>query len=95
MLIAFEMNHHMRLKNRGSEGEIALKLDISKAYDRVSWTYLHQRSQVMNFSKKWINWMSLYVKTVSYQFCINGSLVGPIYPKKESFMDVKLISQLL
>lgn len=40
VLIAFEMIHHMRLKNRGLEGEVALKLDISKAYDRVSRKYL-------------------------------------------------------
>lgn len=26
--------------------------------------------------------MLLCVKTISYQFCINGSLVGPIYPKR-------------
>lgn len=52
VLIAFEMIHHMRLKNRGVEGEVALKLDISKAYDRVSWQYLRHRMQAMNFSNK-------------------------------------------
>lgn len=36
VLIVFEMIHHLRLKNRGTESGIALKLDISKAYDRVS-----------------------------------------------------------
>lgn len=39
VLVAFEIIHHMKRKNRGSEGEVALKLDISKAYDRVSWAY--------------------------------------------------------
>lgn len=35
VLIAFELLHFMKRKNRGSEDEVSLKLDISKAYDRV------------------------------------------------------------
>lgn len=35
VLIAFEVLHHMKRNSRGGEGEVALKLDISKAYDRV------------------------------------------------------------
>lgn len=34
-LVAFEVIHHMRNKKRGQIGEIDLKLDVSKPYDRV------------------------------------------------------------
>lgn len=33
VVMAFELIHHMRGDKRGSEGEVALKLDISNAYD--------------------------------------------------------------
>ncbi|XP_074346129.1 uncharacterized protein LOC141684888 [Apium graveolens] len=33
VLVAFEVLRHMKRKNSGQEGEVALKLDISKAYD--------------------------------------------------------------
>lgn len=72
----------MKMKNRGREGKIALKLDISKAYDRVSWKFLRHRLQAMNFSDKWIGWMLFCVKTLSYHFCLNGSLLLPIIPNR-------------
>ncbi|XP_074327890.1 uncharacterized protein LOC141665806 [Apium graveolens] len=40
VMIAFEVIHHMKKSVRGSEGDAALKLDISKAYDRVKWMML-------------------------------------------------------
>lgn len=58
----------MKRKNRGNEGEVALKLDISKAYDRVSWAYLSQRMRAMGFCSKWIDWIMRCVKTVAYTF---------------------------
>lgn len=39
VLIVFEMIHHMNQKKSGSVREVALKLDISKAYDRVGWFF--------------------------------------------------------
>lgn len=36
ILVESEVIHHMRMKNRGNEGEVALKLDTSKVYNRVS-----------------------------------------------------------
>lgn len=36
----------------------------------------------MGFCEKWIDWMMLCVKTVTYNACLNGTLVGPIMPRK-------------
>lgn len=36
VLVAFEMMHYMKQKKKGTDGEVAFKLDVSKAYDRVS-----------------------------------------------------------
>lgn len=40
VLVAFKILHHMKRKHNEKEGEVTLKLDISKAYDRVDWGYL-------------------------------------------------------
>ena len=37
VLVAYEMMHHISQKKNGRVGDLALKLDMSKAYDRVEW----------------------------------------------------------
>ncbi|KAL8134789.1 hypothetical protein AgCh_009705 [Apium graveolens] len=82
VMIAFELIHHMKKSTQGNAGDVALKLDISKAYDRVDWSYLKGRMQAMEFCSQWVNWMMLCVSTVSYEFCFNGAKIGPITPSR-------------
>ena len=37
VLVAYEMLHTMHSRKKGKKGSLALKLDISKAYDQVEW----------------------------------------------------------
>lgn len=78
VLVAFKMLHYMKQKKSGGEGIVALKLDVSKAYNRVNWRFLENQMYQMGFSKKWIDWIMLCVSTVSYSINFNGSQVGPI-----------------
>ena len=42
VLVAFETMHHISQKNGGKVGEMALKLDMSNAYNRVEWVWLEK-----------------------------------------------------
>ncbi|KAL0413559.1 UNVERIFIED_CONTAM: hypothetical protein Sradi_1557600 [Sesamum radiatum] len=38
--LAFEINHHLKTSTHFKGGSVAVKLDLSKAYDRVEWSFL-------------------------------------------------------
>ncbi|KAL0428200.1 UNVERIFIED_CONTAM: hypothetical protein Slati_2994800 [Sesamum latifolium] len=46
ILLAFEINHFLNSKTRGEQGWMALKLEVSKAYDKVEWSFLEQNAEV-------------------------------------------------
>ena len=81
ILAAFEVIHYMKRKTKGKKGSVALKLDISKAYDRmISWRYLEVVMLRMGFVSHFIDMIMLCVTTVQYRVPVNGELVGPISP---------------
>nr|DAD28952.1 TPA_asm: hypothetical protein HUJ06_030420 [Nelumbo nucifera] len=80
VLVAFELIHFMRRKQKGKVGEVALKIDISRAYDWVDWQFLKLMMQKLGFFDKWIRLIMLCVTTVSYSVAFNGMEVGPIIP---------------
>jgi len=84
VMVAYEIVHHMKCKRKGKMGEVALKIDISKAYDRVDWNYVKSVTRRMGFHDKWVEWMTMCMKSVNYQVLVNGERVGPIIPKKRS-----------
>lgn len=54
-MMAVEIIHYLKSKTKGTKGDVALKIDMSKAYDRVDWGYLHAVMRRMGFDEKWID----------------------------------------
>jgi hypothetical protein len=82
ILIAFETLHHMHNQRTGRVGSMALKLYMSKAYDRVEWGFLKQVRTQMGFHEKWISMIMECISTVSYSLLINGEPTGLITPTR-------------
>ncbi|XP_019186532.1 PREDICTED: uncharacterized protein LOC109181235 [Ipomoea nil] len=74
ILVAAEVGHYLNRKQCGAVGWSALKLDMSKAYDRMEWKFLERMLVVLGFSEKWIQLIMLCVTTVNYTVMVNRCL---------------------
>jgi hypothetical protein len=70
----------MKNKGTGKDGFTAVKLDMSKAYDRVEWSFLVKMMRKMGFEERWISIIMLCVSSVTYQFKVNGECTDVITP---------------
>lgn len=67
---------------KGKEGYMALKLDMSKAYDRVDWAVLEASMRKLGFGSRWVDMTMTCVRTVTYSVLIHGQPFGNIVPSR-------------
>ena len=82
ILIAYELTHALKAKRIGKEGYTAMKLDMSKAYDRVEWSFIEKMMKRMGFPESWISRVMTCVSTVSYLVLLNGFLGDYFSPQR-------------
>lgn len=68
--VAQETIHNIR--NSKSKGDV-LKIDLSKAYDRISWTYLRMLLTHLGFKVDIISWIMGCISNASFVVLINGA----------------------
>lgn len=53
ILIAYKILHSMYHNRNGTKNHVAIKLDMSKAYDRVEWEFLKRVQTRLGFCDQW------------------------------------------
>ena len=80
--MTFKALHTMSGRLKGRKGYMALKLDMSKVYDRVEWPFLEAIMVKLGFDSKWIQLIMACVTTVSYSDLVNGRPHETITPSR-------------
>lgn len=70
VMIANEAVHSLKIKK--TEG-LLLKLDFEKAYDSIDWRFLEAVMKEMGFRRRWLQWISSCIRTVTMSVLVQGS----------------------
>jgi len=77
IILSNEVIHSLKLlKNLG----MILKLDLSKAFDKLSWNYIHQMLLAFDFNPTWTRWIMNPISSPNFSILLNGSPSKPFHP---------------
>lgn len=76
------MFHGLRTNPSCKGKYVAIKTDMSKAYDRVKWSFMEALLLKLGFAQLWVDRIMKCISSVSYQVLINGTAKGNIKPMR-------------
>lgn len=80
VLITHEVLHFLKNSGAKKHCSMAVKTDMSKAYDRVEWSFIQMVLKRLGFHPIWIGWIMQCISTVSYSFLVNETPSGCVTP---------------
>jgi hypothetical protein len=72
----------MRTSRSKNNAHCALKLDMTKAYDRVEWNYLEAIMLKLGFARSWVDKVMKCVTSVSFSVLFNGEQLQEFKPTR-------------
>lgn len=82
IMVGHECLHLIKNKKGRKAGLVAVKLDISKAYDRVEWSFLINMMIHLGFDIKWIDLIMNCISSINFSILINGVPKGSFSPSR-------------
>eukprot|EP00253_Pinus_taeda_P026017 PITA_26017 len=68
LVVTQEVIHSLKFKKQKG---MMIKLDLSKAYDRLSWKYLEKVLESFGFNRRWIGWIHSMISSPNFSILVN------------------------
>jgi len=79
IILSNEVIHSLKILKKPG---MILKLDISKAFDKLSWEYIHQMLLAFGFNATWTRWIMNLITSPCFSVLLNGSPSVPFRPSR-------------
>lgn len=73
--IIHSLKHHKKVG-------MLLKIDLSKAFNMLIWTYIHSMLIAFGFSLTWVRWIISLISSAFFSILVNGISSTPFQPSR-------------
>lgn len=82
VFITHEVLHYLKGSGATKNCSMVVKTYISKAYNRLEWSFIRTVLERMGFCDTWVSWMMQCVTTVHYSFLLDNEVMGKVIPQR-------------
>lgn len=82
ILVAHEIFHSLKQRQGKGRKAVVVKLDMSKAYDRLEWSFIKEMMYALGFNPHWVSLIWECISSVTYNIKLNGIIGEPILPER-------------
>ena len=62
--------------------DMLVKIDLSKEFDKLSWTFIQKMLTHFSFSPPWVRWVMSLISSTLFSILVNGILSYPFHPSR-------------
>eukprot|EP00253_Pinus_taeda_P003190 PITA_03190 len=79
IILTHEIIHSLKLSKQAG---MLLKLDLSKAFDKLSWSYIQHMLKAFGFCHSWVRWIMSLISSSLFSLLVNGLPSRPFKPSR-------------
>ena len=74
-----ELIHSLKINKTPS---MLIKLDMSKAFDKINWQYIRETLKAFAFHPTWIHWITSLISSSFFSILLNGTPTSTFKPSR-------------